>query len=291
MEKIRKAVIPAAGFGTRFLPMTKASPKEMMPIVDKPVIQYIVEEAVEAGIEEIIIITGSNKRPIEDHFDYNFELEYRLKKAGKTKEYKEIRAISDMAKFIYIRQKEALGNGHAILCAKEVINHEPFVVLWGDEIIRAKPNRIKQLIETYQKYNNMVLTGIKANHPDDRNKYAFISGKEIESGLWKVDDIVEKPGDKKGLSDIGIIGGYLFPPSIFEYLENVSPTLGGEIWIADAIKLYMRDHPVYAKEIKDFQYFDCGSKAGYLKANIMFAAERTDLKESLQEIIRDVKIK
>lgn len=291
MQKIRKAVIPAAGFGTRFLPMTKASPKEMLPIVDKPVIQYIVEEAVEAGIEEIIIITGSNKRPIEDHFDYNFELEYRLKKSGKQKQFEEIRAISDMAKFIYIRQKEALGNGHAILCAKEVVNHEPFVVLWGDEIIRSKPNRVQQLIKTYQKYNNLVVTGLKADKPADRNKYAFISGREVEPGLWAVENIVEKPGQETGLLDIGIFGGYILPPSIFEYLENLKPALGNEIWLSEAIKAYMQDHPVYAREIKDFQYFDCGSKSGYLRANITMAAQRDDLKESLQEILSDVKIK
>ncbi len=291
MQKIRKAVIPAAGFGTRFLPMTKASPKEMLPVVDKPVIQYIVEEAVSAGIEEIIIITGSNKRPIEDHFDYNFELEYRLKQAGKKTRYKEIRAISDMAKFVYIRQKEALGNGHAVLCAKEVVNHEPFLVLWGDEILLSKPNRVEQLMKTYNILRHPILTGIKRSDVEDRKKYAFISGKEVKAGLWKVDNIVEKPEKTQGLSDVAIIGGYVFPPEIFKYLEAIKPSRGGEIWLSDAIEAYKKDYPVYAQEIKNFEYFDCGSKEGYLKANIIMALKDKKMRPVLQEIFSREKIK
>lgn len=290
--KIRKAIIPAAGFGTRFLPMTKASPKEMLPVVDKPVIQYIVEEAVEAGIEEIIIITGANKRAIEDHFDYNFELEHTLKKNHKDKQYQEIRAISDLAKFIYIRQREALGNGHAVLCAKEVVNHEPFVVLWGDEIIRTKPNRVSQLIKTYQKYRSIVLTGLPSSNPEeDKSKFAFISGKEIEPNLYSVKNIVEKPKSLEGLSNISIVGGYVFGPEIFSYLEKLNPGQGNEIWLSDAIEAYRQDYPVYTKVMSDFAYYDCGSKAGYLKANIEMSAQHPELSKALKEILKNVKIK
>jgi UTP--glucose-1-phosphate uridylyltransferase len=289
--KIRKAVIPAAGYGTRFLPATKASPKEMLPVVDKPVIQYVVEEAVASGIEHIIIITGANKRAIEDHFDYNFELEYRLKQSGKDEMYEEIRAISDMANFTYIRQKEQLGNGHAILCAEEVVKDEPFIVLWGDDFIYSDPPRCKQLIDVHNKYNSSVISVMPRLGVEDASKYGFIKGSATEKGIYKVEELVEKPGIEKRPSELASLSGFLLTPDVFKVLKELKPGQGGEIWLSEAINEMAKQGNVYAKQIENGKFYDCGNKLEYIKANIDFAMKRSELangmKTYMQEILKE----
>lgn len=285
--KIRKAVIPAAGFGTRFLPATKAQPKEMLPIVDKPTIQYIVEELVEAGIEEIILITGSNKRAIEDHFDYNFELEYRLKEAGKTELYKEIRRISDMAKFIYVRQKEQLGNGHAVLMAKEVVGDEPFIVMWGDEFVYARPScRTQQLIDTFNQYHGSVISTLQQREPADASKYGFVRGNPVTPEITKIDAMVEKPGPGNEPSNMYVPGGYLLSPTIFGYLEALKPGKSGEIWLVDAINEMAKHEAVYSKLIENGIFYDCGNKLGYLKSNVEFALRDESVAEEFKSYLK-----
>lgn len=289
MKKIRKAVIPAAGFGTRFLPATKSLPKEMLPIVDKPVIQYIVEEACASGIEEFILITGSNKRAIEDHFDYNFELEMQLQRAGKDDLYREVRAISDLAQFVYVRQKEQLGNGHAVMCARPIIaEDEPFVVLWGDDFIDADPPRVQQLIDVHERYQTSVLTVIRTDNPEDTLRYGFVDGYEVEPGLFKVNRIVEKPGPNNAPSNLAVVSGFILTPEIFGALETITPGMGGEIWLMDAMNELLKRQAVYAWEIQNGHYYDCGNKLEYLKANIDFALRRPDLSEGLLEHMRAI---
>ncbi len=276
--KIKKVVIPAAGYGTRFLPFTKASPKEMLPIVDKPVIQYVVEEAVMAGIEHVIIITGANKRAIEDHFDYNFELEHQLREKGGEKEIKEIRAISDMAQFTYIRQKEQLGNGHAILCAKEVIGNEPFVVLWGDNFMSSDPPHVLQMIEAFEKHQGCIIGSLIKNRPEDYKRYGYGKGREIEAGLYRLDDIIEKPGPEKAPSDVAFMSGYILTPEIMEVFEQMRPDNSGEIYLADGLKeMIKRGYPVFAKVIENSRFYDCGDKLEYFKANLDYLMKREDL--------------
>jgi UTP--glucose-1-phosphate uridylyltransferase len=287
-QKVRKIVIPAAGYGTRFLPVTKASPKEMLPIVDKPVIQYIVEEAVAAGIEEIILITGSNKRALEDHFDYNFELEEVLKRANKMEQYHEIRAISDMARFVYVRQKEQLGNGHAVLQAKELIGNEPFAVAWGDEIFPANPPRMKQLVDAYHEYHSTILTTYSSQDPTAPDKYAIVSGERIANNITKVGKIEEKPGAKAVSPYLVSIGGYVFPPQMLTYLENVKPGKGGEIWLIDAINLMMQSEAVYALDVQNGHHYDCGNKFDYLRANIDFGMQRADIAPQLKKYLATI---
>ncbi|MDO8513615.1 MAG: UTP--glucose-1-phosphate uridylyltransferase [bacterium] len=287
--KIKKAIIPAAGFGTRFLPFTKASPKEMLPIVDKPVIQYVVEEAVAAGIEHIIIITGSNKRAIEDHFDYNFELEHRLQEVGKMDEYNEIRAISDMAKFTYIRQREQLGNGHAVLCAREVINHEPFAVLWGDNFMAAEPASVKQMIEAYEKHPGCIIGSQIRDSEADYKRYGYGKGEEIEPGIYKISDIIEKPGAKDPSLKVAFMSGYILTPEILDVLSELKPGIGGEIYLADGLKgMIDNGLPVYAKVIENSKFYDCGDKLEYLKANLDFAMKREELAPGLTKYMKDL---
>ncbi len=290
MEKprIKKAVIPAAGFGTRFLPATKANPKEMLPIVDKPVIQYIVEEAVASGIEEIILITGSNKRAIEDHFDYTFELEELLKRTDKMDLYRTIREISDMAKFVYVRQKEQLGNGHAVLQAKELIGDEPFVVLWGDEIYPSDPPRVKQLIDCYHQHHGAVITTFGTSAPEAAARYAVALGERLTDKVTKVEKIVEKPGADAKPPYLISIGGYVLPASIFPILEGLGRGKGGEIWLVDAINELAHNEDVYALEIQNGHYYDCGNKLEYLKANIDYALQRSDIGPDLRSYLGDV---
>jgi len=290
IKKIKKAVIPVAGFGTRFLPWTKANPKEMLPIVDKPVIQYIVEEAVESGIEEIILITGQNKRAIEDHFDYSFELEERLKAAGKIKEYQEIRNISDLARFVYIRQKEPLGNGHAVLCAKEAVGNEPFLVSWGDDFFQAQPPRFQQMISAFQKNQGSILSAIRTQKESDTEKYSFPKGKEVKPGLLKIEDIIEKPGTGNAPSDFATVSSFILTPTIFEILENLKPGKSGEIWLIDAIKELIKKEPVYALEIKNGKYYDCGNKAEYLKAVVDFGLIREEVNGEFRKYLKNLKL-
>lgn len=289
MKKVRKVVIPAAGFGTRFLPATKASPKEMLPIVDKPIIQYVVEQAVEAGIEQIIIVTGWHKRAIEDHFDRHIELEARLKQAGKEKLLNEVKRISDLADFVYVRQKEPLGNGHAVLVAKEVIGDEPFLVMWGDEFFQANPPAVKQLIKAYEEFNGPVIAGVRIPK-NEISKYGMADITSVHDNIFKIKNIVEKPKPDEAPSDLATHGNYLFTPDIFDILENVRPNLSGEIWIIDAIDKLIKKRDVYAVELKNAKYYDCGSKLSYLKAVVDHGLDHPDISGEFRQYLKELKL-
>ncbi|MDO8446992.1 MAG: UTP--glucose-1-phosphate uridylyltransferase GalU [Deltaproteobacteria bacterium] len=286
--KIRKAVFPAAGLGTRFLPVTKAIPKEMLPLVDKPLIQYCVEEAIASGIEDIIIITGRGKTAIEDHFDTSKELEFLLEEKGKRDLLKMVRDISNLVKFSYTRQKEALGLGHAILCAKDLVGNEPFAVFLGDDIIDSEVPAMKQMIEVYKKYRHTVLA-VQRVPKESISNYGVIKGEQVEDRIFKVSDMVEKPRAEDAPSDLAVIGRYVLTPDIFDYLENTRPGKLGEIQLTDAIKNMALRHPVYALEFEGDRY-DAGDKLGFLKANVSFAMKRDDLKEEFIEFLKGLKL-
>jgi len=289
MKKVKKVVIPAAGFGTRFLPATKAFPKEMLPIVDKPIIQYVVEQAVEAGIEQVIIVTGWHKRAIEDHFDRHIELESRLEKDGKNDLRDEIKHISDLADFVYVRQKEPLGNGHAVLVAKDVVGDEPFLVMWGDEFFQANPPAVKQLIAAYEKYEKSVIAGVRIPK-DQLNKYGIAEVENVEGNIHKIKNIVEKPSPESAPSDLATHGNYIFTPDIFDILEKLKPTKGGEIWIADAIDELIKKQDVYAVELKDAKYYDCGTKLSYLKAVVDLSLTHPNINEDFRKYLKGLKL-
>lgn len=280
-KPVRKAVIPAAGFGTRFLPATKAQPKEMLPIVDKPTIQYIVEEAVASGIEEILIVTSSLKRPIEDHFDKSYELEDTLEKKGKTEMLEMVQEISNLAQIHYVRQKEAKGLGHAILCAKAFIKDEPFVVLLGDDVVVNDENPATlQLVKAYQKIGCSIM-GVQHVPWNEVSKYGIVrpsqSHTPTENGrMVKLSGMVEKPEEKDAPSNLAVMGRYVLTPEIFEMLENQEPGAGGEIQLTDAIHRLMDRQAVYAYDFEG-QRYDVGDKFGFIKATIDFALERKDL--------------
>ena len=282
--KIRKAVIPVAGFGTRFLPATIAQPKEMLTVVDKPVIQYIVEELVAAGIEEIVFVTGRNKRAIEDHFDYSSELEQSLRDGGKLDLLKEVHRISRLAKFVYVRQNKMLGNGDALLTAKEVIGDEPFALSFGDDIVEAKVPAMKQMIATYEQYGGSVI----GTMPIDKNlvhRYGILAPDgEINGSSFKVKDTVEKPTVEEAPSNYMVSGRYILTPDIFEKLEHTKPHSSGELYLIDAVQAMAHEGNVYA-HILDGIYFDCGNKLEYVKANIHFALERSDLAPDVRAFI------
>lgn len=287
MEKrIRKAVFPAAGFGTRFLPVTKAQPKEMLPIVDKPVIQYLVEEAVASGIEEIIIVTGRGKRAIEDHFDHSFELEHNLVEKGKTGLLKEVRHISDMAKFIYVRQPLPLGDGHAILCAKEIIGNEPFAVLFGDDLMRGTKPALKQLIDVFTKQKGSVVALEKIDKKDSE-KYGMVDPLKKNGRLAEIKSFVEKPRPKDAPSNFAIIGKYVLMPEIIPILEKIKPGKDGEIRLIQALSELLKQQNIYGYEVEGVRY-DTGSKFGFLKATIDFALERKDLGKVLRTYLRGI---
>lgn len=283
--RVRKAVIPAAGYGTRFLPVTKSVPKEMLPIVDRPVIQYVIEEAVGSGIDQICIVTSSSKFSVEEYFNYNYELEHRLLAAGKQQEYEEIRRVANEASFYYVRQKEQLGNGHAVLCAREFVGDEPFAVLWGDDFVSADPPRARQLLDVYEKHRGSVITVFQSSHPDDARKYGIVRGQTIEPGVTRVEGVVEKPGPEKAPSNLASIGGYIFTPAIMPILAGLAPAQGGEIWLVDAINQLAQQEPVFASEYRNGRYYDCGSKLEWLKANIEFALRRPELAAGLREYL------
>jgi len=291
-KRVRKAVIPAAGFGTRFLPATKAQPKEMLPIVDKPIIQYVVEEVVEAGIDQVILVTGWHKRAIEDHFDKHFELEARLEKDGKDELLEEVKRISNLANFVYVRQKEALGNGHALLVAREIVGDEPVVMLWGDDFISAKPSRTRQMIEAYEKYGTCILSGIRTTDPEDTKKYGYVGGKNVASGVMEVSEFVEKPGPEKAPSDLAVVSGFLFTPDIFDALERAIPETidkGEELYYVDGVNNLIKDgKKVHAVEIKNGKYYDCGSKAGYLKTVIDIGLKHPDVNAELTDYLKSL---
>ena len=282
--KVRKAVIPAAGLGTRFLPATKSQPKEMLPLVDKPTIQYIVEEAVAAGIEEILLISGRTKKSIEDHFDRSPELEAELIKSNKLELLKVIRDISDLANIHSVRQKEPRGLGHAILTAKAFVGNEPFAVLLGDDVVASKKPCLKQLIEVYEEKNATVL-GVQTVAHEDVSKYGIVDGVNVGERLYKVRDLVEKPPVEEACSDIAILGRYVISPDIFEYLENQTPGAGGEIQLTDALKRMANDgKEMYAYDFKGTRY-DVGSKIGFVQANIEFALRDESLRDELKEYL------
>ena len=283
--KIRKAIIPAAGLGTRFLPATKAQPKEMLPIVDKPTLQYIIEEAIASGIEEILVITGRNKTSIENHFDKSVELELELEKKGKTELLEMVQNISDMVNIHYIRQKEPLGLGHAIGCAKSFIGDEPFAVLLGDDIIDSEEPCLAQLIRAYEETNSIIL-GVQSVDKNDVYKYGIIDIESKDDRLYKVKDMVEKPNVSEAPSNVAILGRYILTPDIFEILEKQAPGKGGEIQLTDAIEYMLKSHHIYAYEFIGNRY-DVGDKLGFLKATIDFALKREELRDDLLEILKN----
>ena len=289
MVKIKKAVIPVAGFGTRFLPVTIAQPKEMLPVVDKPVIQYIIEEMVASGIEEIIFVTGRGKRAIEDHFDYSWELESLLEDRGKTQQLKEVKRISNLAKFVYVRQNKPLGNGHALLCAKEVVGDEPFAFSYGDDIIAGRIPAIKQMIKGYEKYQDMTVGVIKV--PKEKvSSYGIVKPKKAvvaDSQFFEISDIVEKPEKKFAPSSFASIGRFIFTPDIFKALESTKPGKGGEIWLADAVSRIFVERAVYACCLEG-NYYDCGNKLEYLKANVDFGLHHPELKTGFKKYLKKI---
>lgn len=297
-RKIRKAVIPAAGFGTRFLPQTKAMPKEMLPVVDKPIIQYIVEELVEAGIEDIVIVTGYHKRTIEDHFDRpSMELIENLRMGGEKKLplLQEIEKISDMANFFYVRQKGPYGNGTPLLNVRKIIGDEPFIYTWSDDFIKSSPkSRYQQMIEVYEEFGCTVLPSVRAKHDADYERYGFAGGKEISHGLIDVDTLIEKPGRNNAPSELATVTGALFTPDIFDYLDRSLANLqeGEELYYNDMLKLMLNDKKrVLACEIKDGKYYDTGNKLEYVKTVVEFALEHQDIREDFRDFLKQLDLK
>ena len=282
--KVKKAIIPAAGLGTRFLPATKAQPKEMLPIVDKPTIQYIIEEAIASGIEEILIITGRNKKCIEDHFDKSVELEMELEKAGKSELLELVRDISDMVDIHYIRQKEPRGLGHAIHCAKTFVGNEPFAVLLGDDVVDSEVPCLKQLIDCYSEYKTTIL-GVQTVPESETNKYGIVDGIHIEDRVYKVKDLVEKPAVDEAPSNVAILGRYIITPQIFEILENTEPGKGGEIQLTDALKTLISQEAMYAYNCEGIRY-DVGDKLGFLQATIEFALKKEELRDRFLDYLK-----
>lgn len=283
IKPVRKAIIPAAGLGTRFLPATKAQPKEMLPIVDKPTIQYIIEEAVASGIEEILIITGRNKRAIEDHFDRSIELELTLEKQGKSELLELVREISDVT-IHYIRQKEPKGLGHAILCAKQFVGDEPFAVMLGDDVVDAQVPALKQLMDVYAK-TGMTVLGVQEVAQEKVSSYGIVAPKSGGDGLWQVADLVEKPSMEAAPSRLAILGRYVIDPAIFAHLERTAPGKGGEIQLTDALKSLLQEQTMLAYSFAGRRY-DVGDKMGFLEATIDFALKRPELHDALLAYMR-----
>jgi UTP--glucose-1-phosphate uridylyltransferase len=290
MQKIRKVVIPAAGFGTRFLPQTKAMPKEMLPIVDKPVIQYVVEEAIASGIKDVIIVTGSLKRAIEDHFDApNQDLIKNLEAGGKQQLLEETKRISEMANFIYIRQKGMYGNGTPVLSAEPAIENESFAVMWGDEFIYSDPPRLSQMMKVYEKYGGAVISGVRIKNKADLKRYGIADVEPVEGNVFRIKNIVEKPHPDEAPSDLATHGAYILPPQIFDLLRKQEPGHGGEIWLSIAIgELIKTGYPVYACEIENGRYYDTGNKLEYMKTAVELALEHPDIKDSFKQFLKNL---
>lgn len=278
--RVRKAIIPAAGLGTRFLPATKAQPKEMLAIVDKPTIQYIIEEAVAAGIQDIIIVTGRNKRSIEDHFDRSIELELELERSSKQEMLEMVREISDIANIHYIRQKEPRGLGHAILTARHFIGDEPFAVLLGDDIVVSQQPCLGQMLDVFDEYKTSVL-GVQTVDHEVVNKYGIVDCKHVDGRVYKVKDLVEKPAVDEAPSNIAILGRYIITPAVFEYLATQEAGTGGEIQLTDALRRLAKDEAMYAYDFKGHRY-DVGTKAGFIQANIEFALRNEETKAEME---------
>lgn len=284
-QKVRKAVFPAAGLGTRFLPATKSSPKEMLALVDKPLIQYVVEEAVASGIESIVIVTGRGKTTIEDHFDVSFELEKLLDERGKTDLLRETRAISDMARISYVRQREALGLGHAVLQARDSVGDEPFAVLLSDDIIDSETPALKQLLDVYEKYDAPVVAVFEVEG-EAISRFGVIDGEEVEPGVYKIRDMVEKPPAAEAPSNLAIIGRYILTPDIFGEISQTRPGAIGEIQITDAMRSLLKKRPFYAVRFKGTRY-DAGDKLGFLIATVELALKHEDLAPEFRDYLKN----
>ena len=289
MVKIRKAVFPVAGLGTRFLPVTKASPKEMLPIVDKPLIQYAVEEAAAAGITEMIFVTGRGKRSIEDHFDKAYELEAELAAHGKIKLLKEIQSLlPDNLHYAYVRQSEALGLGHAVMCARSLVGDEPFAVVLADDLIDAEVPVLRQMIDLYEQHNSSVI-GVQNVPLEQTQQYGIVRPQSMGVRIHRIADIVEKPQPENAPSTLGVVGRYIFTPEIFDSLDNLRPGTGGEIQLTDAIAAMLAQHPVLAYEFKGRRY-DCGSKLGYLEASVVYALRHPSIAEDFGNFITQLQV-
>ena len=284
--KIQKAVFPAAGLGTRFLPVTKAQPKEMLPLVDKPTIQYVVEEAVASGLSEIIIVTGRGKRAIEDHFDANWELEYYLQDRGKTDELAQIKTISELASVSYVRQKEPLGLGHAILCARPLVGEEPFGVFLGDDLIVSEIPCMRQLLDVFERYGHSVVA-VERVPKDQISRYGVIRPKPVGGNVYEILDLVEKPAAHEAPSDLAIIGRYVLTPDLFPILAETRPDSRGEIQVTDGLRALRRRRPLYAVEFEGKRY-DTGDKLGFLKATVEFALARPDLADAFRAYLKSL---
>ena len=293
MKKIRKAVIPAAGFGTRFLPQTKAMPKEMLPIVDKPVIQYVVEEAVASGIKDVIIVTGALKRSIEDHFDVmNADLIQNLQAGNKEKLLEATKKISEMANFIYIRQKGLYGNGTPVLSAEPAIENEPFAVMWGDEFIYSNPPRLSQMMKVYEKLGGAVISAVRIPKKEDLKRYGIAQVTTVEGNIHKIEKIVEKPNPDEAPSNLATHGAYILPPEIFDILREQKPGTGGEIYLPEAIDALIKTgYPVYACEIENGKYYDTGNKLEYMKTVVDLALQHPDISDDFREFLRGLDVK
>lgn len=289
---IKKVVIPAAGWGTRFLPATKAMPKEMLPIVDKPIIQYVVEEVVSSGIKDIIIITGWHKRAIEDHFDRSVELEKHLSDHNKQEELKVIKNIARLANFIYIRQNgELYGNAIPVLTAEPVIGNQPFAVVWGDEFIMAKPPRLAQMIKAYKKYKGVMISAVRIESKDQLSRYGIADVEKVDEGIFRIKKIVEKPTPEEAPSNLATHGAYIVPPEIFDVIRNLKPGKGKEYWLPEAInELNKQGVPIYACEIKNAKYYDTGNKLEYLKTVLEFALSRPEFSKELKKYLKELNL-
>ena len=287
-QKVRKAVFPAAGLGTRFLPATKASPKEMLPLVDKPLIQYVVEEAVASGIESVVIVTGRGKAAIEDHFDISFELEQLLEERGKQDELKAMRTISSMARVSYVRQQEALGLGHAVLQARDLIGDESFAVMLSDDIIDAETPALRQLLDVHEKYDAPVIGTVEIEG-EAISRFGVIAGEEVEPGVYKIDNMIEKPPVAEAPSNLAIIGRYVMTPDIFEHLADTKPGIGGEIQMTDGMRSLLQQRPFYAVRFKGKRY-DAGDKFGFLVATVEFALKHEELAQEFREYLQSLKL-
>jgi UTP--glucose-1-phosphate uridylyltransferase len=286
-QRVRKAVFPAAGLGTRFLPATKASPKEMLPLVDKPLIQYVVEEAVASGIESVIIVTGRGKSAIEDHFDVSFELEALLRDRGKEADLKSVRAISDLAQVSYVRQSEALGLGHAILQARRMVGDEPFAVMLSDDIIDSKTPALRQLLDVYEKYDAPVLATMQVAG-EAISRFGVLDVDEVEDGVYRIKDMVEKPPAAKAPSDLAIIGRYVLTPDIFDEIEKTTPGAIGEIQITDAMRALLKKRDFYAVRFEGTRY-DAGDKLGFLIATVEFALKHSELAPEFRQYLKSLR--
>lgn len=283
--QVKKAVFPVAGLGTRFLPATKSSPKEMLPLIDKPLVHYVVEEAVASGIEDILFVTGRGKRALEDYFDISFELEALLQEKGKEKTLREVREIADMVKIFYVRQKQAMGLGHAILCAKEFVGNEPFAVLLGDDIIDGDRPCLAQLLEVYRKYRGTVLA-LEQVPMENISSYGCVKANQLSEQVFEVLDMVEKPKQEEAPSNLAIIGRYILTPDIFPILEKQKPGKGGEIQLTDAIRQLLHEEAVYGCRFEGVRH-DCGDKLGFLKATVDMALKRKEFNSEFMSYLKE----